>query len=328
MRSCQELAWRHPVSDLQLLIDEIQGQRRSRVLGAQRGYRQDHPRASSIGNCAREVFYQITQWELKPTHDAELLFRFQRGSDVELIVKRELLGDGHEVVEAQRTFEIKEHVPELGKDLIICTGHIDGRIAHKGIKPVVEIKSLHPNVWARIETFEDFGRMGSFWARYPRQLLLYCYAHSEPDAMFLLDDCLGHWKLVPAFLEDHMDACERALQIAKTAAVAVETGTEPDFIDDPSECRRCWARQAGVCFPPLDHSADAVQIVNDELVGVDLARTAELREGGEEFNRLVKGIKNQFKARGAGRYLAGDFLVEVEVKSKKTFATWSKVNDG
>lgn len=307
------------------LADEMQQARADRIERERKITRQDQPRASSIGECAREVFYQITEWRMRPPHPHELLERFAMGRNIEKIVRRELIDEGHELVEGQLPFEIREDLALTADSRyvfpneIICTGHLDGRIEWNGQKPVCEIKSLHPNIWSRINSLEDFTRMGSFWARYPHQLLLYCYSQSEPIGLYILSDCMGHVKFIEVRLEDHLDLCEKALQIAKTAKLAVLTGTPPPFHPDPGVCRNCWARQAGVCFPPIDDRDRNLLIMDDDILIADLERMHELREDAEEFNTLERRLKNRFKATGVGMYVAGNTLVTCTTKPWKGY---------
>lgn len=319
------------------LCESIVSKRHARYESERRVYRQDHPRASSIGDCARAIFYDITQWQQRPPPNPELLQRFQRGHDVERVVNRELLADGWNVIEQQMPFEIVEPYAHWGRafgfdvgakepELIICTGHVDGRIEWNGLNPVVEIKSLNANVWGRIETAEDFKRMGSFWTRYPRQLLLYCYANNEPFGLFLLDDCLGHWKAISMILDEWLDECEAALVTARTAAIAAITGEPPPFCQNPLVCKDCWCKREGVCFPSLDFSETAINVIEDAEFADSLAQLAGLASCHQEYARLDKPFKDRMKLTGPGQYIVGDYLVTVKKHKNSTRTTYERLH--
>jgi len=304
------------------LVDALQARHARRLESERKTFRQDHPRASSIGECAREIYHQIVDWAMKPPPSIALAARFGRGNDVEKIVTRQLIEEGWDIVEQQLPFEIKEKHPRQNSkddDLIICTGHADLRIAWNGTKPVGEIKSLNPNVWARIDSIDDFVRMGGFWTRYTNQLPLYCYAHDEPLGLFILDDCLGHRKYLPMILEEHLDECEAALQKCRAAKLGTIAGEPPDFCTDPTACMNCWCREVGVCMPPLDFSGDGVHVLDDAELAADLLRLDELAEDAKERAAIDKRVKTAMKARGAGQYVAGEYLITVKARPRKAY---------
>ncbi len=311
--------------DPRALCIEITTRRSERFEREKRIFRQDHPRASSIGDCALEIYYAMIAWQLRPSPSPELLQRFRRGDEIEKIVTRELLIDGWDIVEQQMPFEIIED-DGSPTGLIICTGHADMRIAWNGSKPVADVKSLNPNVWERIDSAHDFRRMGSFWTKYPRQLLLYMYQHDEALGLFLLDDCLGHIKPIPMLLDDWLDECERALRTARAAAEGKRDGIPPDFCDQRDVCQECWCRKAAVCFPPMP-PADVPRIIDDGMIAADVALLVEQTDQHKEYAKAERFIKAKFKGMGAGMYLVGECRVTVEVKGKgdKTYVTWARL---
>lgn len=309
----------------------IQQRREARVARSDRKSPQDHPRASSLGVCAREVYHQIADWQMRETFPVELLQRFRRGNEVESIVVRELLEDGFDVKAQQIAFELRETIhseTERGfeyDNLIICRGHMDGRIGWDGDNPVFEVKSLNPNVWGRIETARDFLTMGSFWVKYPRQMLLYLYQAAEPYGLFILDDCLGHWKILPVILDEWLDECEDALQVCRAAAIAARTAEPPPFYNDPETCLECWARDAGVCSPPLDFTPSKFTELHGEDFGLNLTLMAEWKEDHTLYAASDKAIKARMKLYGAGRYMAGNWLITCEIKGGKFYTTWRRI---
>lgn len=286
--------------------------------------RQSLPRASSIGPCVREQVLSVTEWERRPPPDVYLSQRFQRGHDIERIVRGQLIKAGFELYENQRPFTITERVdltdgtinPE-GWTMEICTGHTDGRIEWNGLRPVTEIKSLYPNVWVRVDAFEDFFAMGSFWSKWTNQILLYMYANDVIDGLMIIDDCLGHIKCLPVRLEDHLDRCEAALTVCRQAAVALENESIPDFHHDPLVCKSCWAREAGICKPPM--SDGSIKVLSDAQTEDWLLRMDQAVEVAKAYNSIDRKFKDAMKARGDGVYVCGDFQVTVKVKPSPVY---------
>ncbi len=311
------------MTEFEELVAEIELRRNTRIESSRRISRATCPRASSIDDCARRNYHDIVDWPLAPQASVQLLQRFRRGDEVEKLVKRELLEDGWEIVEGQMPFEYREHIPELGRKIVILTGHCDGRIAKGSLRPVFEIKSVNVNVFNRIETVQDFRKMASFWAKYPRQILIYCFAYDEPYGLFILDDCLGHWKILPVVLEDNLDYCEEALQIARAAAVAVELGEPPPFHQDPTVCQECWCRSAGICQPPLDFSDGALKLIENGELAESLDVMYAVRDEAEDYLKRKTAMKRIMKPLGNGKYVIGDHCVDVTTKSNGVYVSWT-----
>lgn len=307
------------MSSSALLGEAIMSRRRASVMADRRLSRQENPRASSIGDCCREIYHQMVDWDARPLPDIELAERFERGNEIERSITMKLIKDGWEFTEQQSPFEIWEEIPELGgKRTIICTGHVDGRIKWEGNRVPVECKSLHPNVFDRVNSIKDFMQMGTFWARYPRQILLYCYALNEPEGLFIIDDCLGHWKPIPVQMFELADETELALRLARSAKIAKELGTPPPLHPDPTVCAKCWVREAGRCFPALT-SSDGVRVVDDFEIEAAMVRMGEIEQFSDEYSSLEKRVKERFKAEGVGSYLSGDFVIVVTAKPRASY---------
>ena len=303
---------------------EIIERRRKRYERERRTTRQDHPRASGVGECAREIYHQITDWNMKPRHEAPLLQRFQRGKDVENIVIRELIADGWEVTESQLALEIKEDYK--GKPLVICTGHIDFDLLDPGSDEavVVDCKSLHPSVFDRINDAKQFLEMDSFWRKYAYQVPLYMYAKSRQHGMYLIDDCLGHWKCLPLDLDDWLDPCEDALRRCREAKIATIEGEPPGYCKNPKACRECWCRTVGICHPPL-YEPNPIKDLGESGISEILDVVESLTDDGKRYERLVKDVKETVKALGPGRFVCGHWAIVCEKKSNGVFVTWKAI---
>lgn len=291
------------------LAAEILEKREARLNSLASQSRQVCNRASSIGPCEREMYYEIHDWDKRPVPEAWLMARFQEGVDQERKVVRDLLDLGIEMEAGQSPIEIKDR-----KGRVILTGKIDGMIRYKGKKVPCEVKSLDPNIYNTLETAEDFNRYT--WARkYPLQLLSYMYGHGYDEGIFIVTDCKGHWKILPmaldyAQMEEILQKCERVMD-------AIASGNAPDFIKDASVCRKCWAL-GRVCAPPLDFGPE-MAVIDDPEIEVKLAKRQELQPQVKEYDTLDKELKAYFK--GRPKSLCGDWQIMGTEQVRKMKAT-------
>ena len=292
------------------------------------------------------MYYQITHWQYKPLPSFELLERFERGTAIEELQIARLMKEGWHIKHQQVDFEIKEALnPPINgkKDIIICTGHIDFRIELNGNRaygpldfntaprldtnPVVEIKSVHPNIFGKVNSMDDFRRMGSFWARYGYQLPVYCYHYNEPFGVYLLDDCLGHRKLIPMILEENLEATETALQHCKQAAVGALTDMPPACHDDPTVCADCWCWKVGICQPPAFAPTTSITTVEDDDVLEALNIIEILGEQAEAYAVAEKCVKEHMKVRGPGDYLVGEWHIIVQERRRTNYDVPKNIKD-
>lgn len=328
------------------LANEIMAREQRALEAASRLRQQYWPRASAIGQCAREMYYQVTAWDKRPPPDAALAARFRMGGVIEHAVVSDLRDWGFTITGEQTAFQIKEDYK--GKPIVICTGTYEGRIALDGSPGVIfEIKSLVDHVFDRVNELNDFTKMGSFWARYPKQLLAYTYYVGEPEAMYVLRSLRGQTKCIPIRLENHLEICEQALVDCRAAAIGIIEGEPPAFHKDPAVCMKCWARDAGLCAPPMDFSGASIRIVDDPEIGNALRMMEQSDDAATEYDAAKKLVDEQFKAWGAGEYLVnGEYLVRTKeslsvtykvpeairapyrVEGKRMTTTWERVNAG
>jgi len=300
------------------LIQQIEMRRREALTARVSAYPRSHPIASDLGECEREMVLAIQNWKDRPLPDSELKARFERGNLIENAVVRELADLGFTVRVERTPFELKDKVGR-----IVVRGRVDGFISVDRKDFPFEVKSLNPNIFARIETADDFNKF--HWAaKYPRQLQTYLYGNNLEEGLFLLDDCLGHWKLIPVSLD--FEAMEKILKRCENSVAHIAEGTLPDFHKDPSVCFRCWAF-GRACNPPINTGAGA-SVIEDADLQADLDRFGELRETGKEYNSLDGKLKKRF--RGIESALCGDWIVRGEQGTKTfkaqeahTIETWS-----
>lgn len=283
----------------------------SRDLSAKSKMSAQHtPRASGIDKCARSMQLNIIRWESMRPFDAHVTARLERGREIEeRIVIPRLHAMGFSVIAGQQAIAIKSRDGQR----TICTGHAEGLLMFHGERCVFDVKSMHPNLWGRVRDGPDgLHDMldNKFMYKYPWQILLYMYQHETEYGLFICDDCLGHWKLVPIRLSENLQRCEEALTRCEQVANAVRDGTELGFIDDPSHCKQCRHFESGNCMPPLLHQG--AQVIADAELLDNLARLEELKEPADEYRRLDDEVRNSLKDRPEGVYSAGDFMVTRE----------------
>ena len=318
-----------------LIVDKYE--QRSRERSGVR--RQDRPRASGIDKCARKMALDIKNWKDKPAFEPWVQQRVDRGTHLEERIVVPILQEmGFKWIGGQYACEVEGRNGE-----IICTGHIDGIIEDDdGERFVCDVKSMHPMIFQSTHTVRDL-LQNRFAYKYPWQLLIYMWAHALEGGLFLIDDCLGHWKALPIYLWDYADACEEALSRCEEVVDHLQAGTLPDFYDNPSHCRDCWAFKAGVCQPPMDFSGEGMQPIESQELLELLERHEALDDEGSEYNQVEARIKDHMKAREDGVFLCGDFILsrktshvkwydvpaevkeEYETQRPRTLIKWTKV---
>ncbi|MDP3937579.1 MAG: hypothetical protein Q8R92_05520, partial [Deltaproteobacteria bacterium] len=268
-------------------------------------YPRNNPIASDLGPCGRETALAILHWKERPLFGADLKARFERGTTIEDLVVNELGALGFSVRVDRKPFEIKD---KAGR--VVLRGRLDGFVTHERQEYPFECKSLDPLVYRRIHTVEDFEAF-TWAAKYPRQLQAYLYANNFEEGFFLLDDCMGHWKLLPVTLD--LDATETILRQCEMAVDAVdrirngdpEESALPEYHRDPTVCRRCWAF-GRLCAPPAEYHG--LTLVEDGELEARLDRRAELEAPHREYEALDKMAKEAVKERDG--LLVGGWLVQ------------------
>ena len=144
-------------------------------------------------------------------------------------------------------------------------------------------------------------------------------AHNLEHGFLLIDDCMGHWKLLPVELDYHvmgliLERCERA--VANSEAIKLIRQEKPDkweeslplYHPDTSVCLKCWA-YGRVCFPPMDHKGmvDLTAEAQDTLIPI-LDRRGEVEEAHREFESLDKEAKKF--VRGMDQTVVGHWLIQ------------------
>jgi hypothetical protein len=274
-------------------------------LSADRRHAPPHPYvyASAWRACDRRMVYEMTQPELLPPFPPDVIAKFRRGDDRERDLLQDLTRIGRaaeppfKVIGQQERFELKDH-----KSRVAIAGKVDARLEFRDRRPPLEVKAWSPMMVDRIETFADlfenpWTRSGGY------QLLSYLYGAGEPYGFLLLDRS-GLPRLLPVELDANLDRMEEFLAKAERALDHRIAGTLPDFLDDPTECRRCpW--YGHTCNPPL--SAVGATVLSDPDLEAALERWLELKPVGKEFASLDDDIKARL--RGVETGIVGKFQI-------------------
>lgn len=302
---------------VELLKLEIESKENQRLESKRTQYSSKNCIASNLGDCLRQRYYDITAGDSKPIADLWLQARFEEGSEQERRILIKLLTSGFEVVEGQKRFEIKDR-----NGRIILSGRIEGKIKFQGKYYPFEIKSMNPNIYAGIDSLEDFAKY-SHTKKYPKQLQSYMFSENVDEGFFIITDCLGHFKIIPVYLDYNM--MEQELQNCTIVMNHVWEGLAPQFTTDRSLCRKCWACKT-VCFPSIDFG-EGVTVMDEPELALDLKRRDELDDQRKEYEAIDKRVKERLKESPGLHAICDKWEIEVTKKSQVRKATEEKTID-
>ena len=272
--------------------------------------------ASDIGECQRESVLAIREWGQRPAFNPEIKARLERGNAIENLALAELAALGYQARVERKPFEIKNDGGQL-----LCRGRLDGFLEKDNRTFPFECKSLNPNVYNQINEQVDFDRY-FFFRKYPKQLQTYLYANNLDEGFWILDDCMGHWKLIPCRLD--YNRMEAILQHLEVVADHLEAKTLPDFHKDPSTCLKCWAR-GRICNPPF-FGSEGMQLIKDPELEQKLDRRADLDLFATEYDHLDKELKELLKEtmKPEQVFIIGKWMVKAEEKQRNFKAQSAK----
>jgi hypothetical protein len=300
---------------VQHLIRAIEERRTERLLRRSAVYPRNNPVASDLGPCTRETALAILHWRQKPAFEVDLLARFGRGTDIENLILRELSDIGFQVRVDRAPFETRGRDGEL-----LMRGKIDGFVHWQGRDYPMEVKTVSPNIYARLNSVDDFEGFGVM-AKYPRQLHAYLYANGLTEGFFLIDDCLGHWKFLAVTLdyntaEEILQQCEQAVaaleRIAKLGAP--EDEALPPYHPEVAVCRRRWAF-GRVCHPPNLAELDGLRVIEDPSLELMLKRREAIHAVAKEFESLDATVKKTL--RHIPQAIVGAYVVQGKEQIRK-----------
>jgi hypothetical protein len=272
-------------------------------------------------SCLRRQVLEITHWSDKNPIPADRQGRLEAGIEAENKAIRLLKEIQLEVVKEQMPFELKHR--RTGAPCL--RGRVDGFLRWEGEEIPLEVKSLHPHVFSRIDSIADLQR---FWwtQRYTFQLQAYMIGYGQPLALLLLTNLLGEWKILVIALD--YDVAERIWAFAEGTLDAVDAyrssgGTLPPYAKDPTECARC-PFLGRTCNPPIQELG--ATLLDDPELLADLERWHETREVAKEHEGIDKRVKGVIKAAGIERALAGDYAISVKERPVKAYEVAARVD--
>jgi len=217
-----------------------------------------------LGGCLRRGVYERTHWQEKELHSPQVQLIFDEGHYQEEQVLKDLAAAGVTVIEQQTMYEWKEHN---------ITGHIDGKIIDESEAIPLEIKSMNPNIFQTMHTFEDFKK--KHWTRvYMVQINIYMLMQNVDRAVFILKDkSNGSLRQIEVGLDYVLS--ENAIRAAETIEKHLALSTLPEQITDREVCFKCPYKI--LCLPDIDFGTP-LKIVDDPDFEKKLDRYYEIEE--------------------------------------------------
>jgi len=308
---------------LEELIDEIVEVRKQRMLAKIRKQeKRNYMYLSDIHKCTRHNYYSMVEGDKRRPINEWLQSLFDAGNIFEDEVVRELLAMRFRVVKAQQSIRVMYggRVEKL-RGQIIGSGKIDGMISYKGHEFPLEIKSLDSNVYRAINTIEDLFKH-EYTEKYLRQLLMYLYGNNMEAGFFLINDRGGHWKLIPVYLGNHLDYCEKVLRTMEAAFEAKAKGEVPDRITyNHRTCGNCQFN--AVCCP--ETILEGADVLDDPDLEAEIARHEELKPKAKEYDEVHASLKMLFREKP--QTTIGHFIVVPKKTSRRGSLAFSNLPD-
>lgn len=250
-------------------------------------------RASSLGyfvpeldGCLRRGVYERTNWGDKKMFEVATILIFEEGDRQENAVFRDLLDAGFPIIEQQTPFAWKDD-----KNEVILTGHIDGKVMCEAgdhgerVAVPVEIKSMHPNIFATVHTLEDFKKKP--WTKaYIAQITVYMLMNNIDTGLFLLKNkSSGQMKQIQVYLDYELG--EACIRTAEKINECVKKQELPDRINDRDTCKGCPFNH--ICLPDMDFGQE-IEVGDDPSFEEKIDKYLEIKHIGKEAEKLWKEI--------------------------------------
>ena len=272
-------------------------------------------RASALGyavpmlsGCLRRGVYERTNWQDKELHDARVQLIFDEGNNQESAILRDLAEAGVQIIEQQTPYEWKQYQ---------ITGHVDGKYVEDGIAYPVEIKSMSPNIFTSVNSFEDMKKKP--WTRsYMVQITLYMLMQGIDKAIFIIKN-KSNGELKQLTVDLDYDLGEACLKAAEEINKHVVAGTLPEKIKDIQVCKDCPFKLIcclGVSF------GEPLKISDDPLFTERLEKYISLKDQSAECDKLYEVIREEAKAQANGgelNMLCGNYLLTGKPDTKGAF---------
>lgn len=246
-------------------------------------------RASGLGyfvpeleGCLRRGVYERTRWQEKELISPELQLIFDEGNNQEMMILRDLADAGIPIIEQQTMYEWPDYQ---------ITGHIDGKLVDGERAIPVEIKSMSPNIFSQVRTFEDFKKKP--WTRaYMAQATMYMLMQNIDEMVFILKNkSTGALRQINCGLDYELG--EFCIRAAEQINKHVADDTLPDRITDRQKCADCPYKL--ICLPDVNFG-EPLKITDDPDFEKRVERYLELKNAAEESKKLWDTIKVEAKA--------------------------------
>ena len=259
-----------------------------------------HPlnRASTIGHpCLRHLVFWRTRWQEAELPNLRLLLLYEEGRKQEKLVLQELQDAGIEVFQTQRDF----FSPTL--QLI---GHIDGLIkCGQNVLPI-EVKSVAPTTFHRVNSYQDMLKSPRFWEKmWAWQVQAYILLAEVKEIVLILKNKVsGDLKDISIPKDDDMIAAiERRCNIVNEAVREKRELEIPEELDE-EVCKECPFLT--VCGRDFVKQGDMLVIDDKELEELLDEREA-LYEAYKRYQEIDKIITERVK--GQSVTICGNWLI-------------------
>ena len=280
--------------------------------------------------CLRRLFYMRHDWEKAEPVSDSLQGVMETGTLLESVIERIVSEAG--MAAAPRWRIVGSQTPT--KDDLLreyqISGSIDGFLQVEApggwqTEGVIDIKTMSPNVYVRVESYDDLARYP--WTRkYRGQLMLYSLAHDMDRCFLLLVNKSNLFDMRLIEFPVDMEYCDGLLARAKAVNEAITAGTAPAGVNDPDECSRC--QFMSLCQPELASKGNLTFAENEELVGI-LDRLEQLGPAGAEIKEL-EDARDKLLTKGQD-IVCGDWIItwkksEIRYKAKEAYTAeqWRK----
>lgn len=273
--------------------------------------------ASKLGHpCLRHLVHHRLDWDKAAKHDVDLELIFNGGKVLErAIAKPYLEKAGYEIVEMDRSIQTTDN--EIFRQANI-NGKLDFICRKDGFEFPVEVKTMAPHIFNKVEAIEDLLFSKHVWHRqYPGQLMIYELGKNYEVGMFLM---INKVNFAPKHIWVHQDYtyAEELIQKANRVNEFVRKKEYPDRINyDASVCGKC--EYANTCLGDIERTE--AELVTDaqwpEMLEEYLALKKEMKPLKGRFEELDEMIKKRFE--GVEKAIVDDFLVTGRWIERKPF---------
>jgi len=232
-----------------------------------------------LNGCIRRGVYEITNWEDKELHDPKVQLIFDEGKNQEKQVLSDMAEAGIEVIEQQSQFTWKEYN---------ISGHIDGVILEDGVAIPIEIKSMHPNIYTQVNSFEDLKKKP--WLQsYMAQITIYMLMKNIDKAVFIFKNkSTGELKTVDVKLDYALG--EACLKTAEEIKNHIEKNTVPKKTNDREVCKKCPFNR--ICLPNLSFG-EPLKLSDDPVFEKKIDDYLENKGIAEKTKNLLELIRSE-----------------------------------